>query len=228
MQHKRGRWVNPICMCRSVLSITKALIDAPGQQNTRLETGVIAFFGGLIIFLGIHSVRIFAAQPRERFIAAYGENAWKGAYSLVSILSFIAIIYGYQAAKAGLGFVWAPPVWTRHIAIVLMLPALIFLVAAYVPSKLKAKLKHPMLLAIKIWALAHLLANGLGVHLVLFGSFLAWAVVDRIAVKRRGEPDPVAPSGWSGDIIAVLAGTALWVFLLLWGHQWLFGVAPIG
>ncbi|MEO0383363.1 MAG: NnrU family protein [Pseudomonadota bacterium] len=188
---------------------------------------MITFFGGLIIFLGMHSMRIFAPQPRGRFIAAYGEGAWKGVYSLVSIVSFVAIIYGYSAAKTGLGFVWAPPVWTRHITIVLMLPALIIL-AAQGPSKLKALVKHPMLLAIKIWTLAHLLANGLGVHLVLFGSFLIWAVMDRISVKRRGEPDPVAPSGWAGDIIAVLAGTALWVFLLLWGHQWLFGVAPIG
>ncbi|MFN3171409.1 MAG: NnrU family protein [Hyphomicrobiales bacterium] len=189
---------------------------------------MIAFFGGLIIFLGIHSVRIFAPQTRERFVGSYGEGPWKGVYTLVSILSFIAIIYGYQAAKAGLGFVWAPPVWTRHLAVLLMLPALIFLVAAYVPSKLKARLKHPMLLGVKVWALAHLLANGLGVHLALFGAFFVWAIMDRVSVKRRGAPHPVAPSGWTGDIIAVLAGTALWVFLLLWGHQWLFGVAPIG
>lgn len=228
MQHKRGRWVNPTSLCRAVLSITNAQIDAHGQQNKRLGTGVIAFFGGLIIFLGIHSVRIFASEPRQRFIAAYGEGPWKGVYSLVAIVSFVAMIYGYPAAEAGLGFVWASPVWTRHLAVVLMLPALIALVAAYVPSKLKAKLKHPMLVAIKIWALAHLLANGLGVHLVLFGSFLAWAVMDRISVKRRGEPDPVAPSGWTGDIIVVVVGTVAWVVLLLWAHQWLFGIAPIG
>jgi uncharacterized membrane protein len=189
---------------------------------------MVAFFGGLIVFLGVHSARIVALETRNRLVASYGEGAWKGVYTLISLVSFVAIIYGYQDAKAGLGFVWAPPVWTRHIAVVLMLPALIFLVAAYVPSKLKARLKHPMLVAIKVWALAHLLANGLGVHLVLFGSFLVWAIVDRISVKRRGEPDPVAPAGWTGDVIAVLAGTGAWVFLLLWGHQWLFGVAPIG
>lgn len=189
---------------------------------------MFAFFGGLIIFLGIHSVRIVAPHVRERFVGAYGEKVWKAGYAVVSLLAIIWMISGYTAAKAGLGFVWAPPVWTRHIAVLLMLPALIALVAAYVPSKLKARLKHPMLVSIKIWALAHLLANGLGVHLVLFGAFLAWAVIDRISVKRRGTPNPVAPSGWTGDIIAVVVGTILWLVLLLWAHQWLFGVAPIG
>ncbi len=188
---------------------------------------MFAFFSGLIIFLGIHSVRIVAPGIRERFVGAYGEQPWKGAYSLAALLSFVLIIYGYTAAKAGLGFVWAPPLWTRHLAVVLMLPALVFLVAAYVPSKLKARLKHPMLAGVKIWALAHLLANGLGVHLVLFGSFLVWAVIDRISVKRRGVADPVAPAGWSGDLIVVGIGTVSWVILLLWAHQWLFGIAPI-
>lgn len=188
---------------------------------------MIAFFAGLIGFLGIHSVRIVAPSARDRFVARYGEGPWKGVYTLISLITFMALIYGYPDAKAALGFVWAPPVWTRHLAVVLMLPALIFLVAAYVPSKLKARLKHPMLVAIKIWALAHLLANGLGVHLVLFGAFLGWAVVDRISVKRRGAPDPVAPSGWMGDLIVIVVGIGAWLFLLLWGHQWLFGIAPI-
>jgi uncharacterized membrane protein len=228
MQHKRGRWVNPTRSDRAVTDVTKPLNDAHGQQNERLGTDVIAFFGGLIVFLGIHSVRIVAPSARAQVIGRYGEGAWKGLYTIISIIAFVALIYGYPAAKAGLGFVWAPPVWTRHIAVVLMLPALIFLVAAYVPSKLKARLKHPMLVAIKVWALAHLLANGLGVHLVLFGSFLIWAIFDRISVKRRGEPDPVAPAGWTGDVIAVLVGGGAWVVLLLWAHQWLFGVAPIG
>lgn len=188
---------------------------------------MVAFLGGLLIFLGIHSVRIFAPHVRERFVGAYGEGRWKGAYSLVAILSLIWMITGYQEAKIVLGFVWAPPVWTRHLAVVLMLFALIALVAANVPSKIKAALKHPMLVSVKVWALAHLLANGLGVHLVLFGAFLVWAVADRISVKRRGEPDPVAPDGWRGDIITVVIGTGLWVALLLWLHEWLFGIAPI-
>lgn len=187
-----------------------------------------AFFGGLIIFLGMHSVRIVRPHIRDRFIGAYGEGRWKAAYTLVSILSFIWMISGYSAAKAGLGVLYVPPVWAKHLALVLMLPALIALVAAYVPSKLKARLKHPMLVAIKIWALAHLLANGMGVHVVLFGAFLVWAVFDRISVKRRGEPDPVAPAGWRGDIIAVVVGAGAWVLMIVWLHEWLFGVAPIG
>ena len=189
---------------------------------------MVVFFAGLIGFLAIHSVRIVAPAARDRLIASHGEGAWKGVYSVLSLVTFVLIIWGYGAAKAALGFVWAPPTWTRHLAVLLMLPALIFLVAAYVPSKLKARLKHPMLASIKVWALAHLLANGLGVHLVLFGSFLVWAIVDRIAVKRRGGADPIAPAGWTGDLIVVGAGTGAWLFLLLWGHQWLFGIAPIG
>ncbi|MEM1283792.1 MAG: NnrU family protein [Pseudomonadota bacterium] len=189
---------------------------------------MVAFLGGLLIFLGIHSVRIAAPSARERFVGSYGEGPWKGVYSLFALFGFVALIYGYQDAKSALGFVWAPPIWTRHLAAVLMLPAMIALVAAYAPpSKLKARLKHPMLVAIKIWALAHLLANGFTVHLVLFGCFLVWAIVDRISVKRRGEPDPVAPSGWGGDIIVVVIGTLAWVVLLLWAHEWLFGVPPI-
>ncbi len=185
------------------------------------------FFIGLIGFLGIHSVRIVAPGVRQSVMHRFGLNGWKAIYSIISLVTFVLLIQGYPAAKAGLGFVWAPPTWTSHITLLLMLPALIFLVAAYVPSKLKAWLKHPMLASIKVWALAHLLANGLGVHLVLFGSFLAWAVVDRINVKRRGGADPLAPSGWAADILVVAVGTVAWVVLLLWGHQWLFGVAPI-
>lgn len=194
---------------------------------------MIAFFGGLILFLAVHSVRIFAPDARARLIAGFGggqkgETLWKVAYSVISLLSLIWLVSGYQATKSALGFVWQPPFWMAHITILLMLPALILFVAAYVPSKIKALARHPMLLSIKIWAFAHLLANGMGVHLVLFGAFLIWAVLDRISVKRRGGADPVAPKGWGGDVIAVLVGTGAWVVLLLWAHQWLFGVAPIG
>ncbi len=186
------------------------------------------FFIGLILFLGIHSTRIVAEGTRTAMVSRLGEMGWKGVYSIISLAGFMLLVVGYPDAKAALGFVWAPPIWTKHIALVLMLPALIFLVAAYVPSKIKARLKHPMLVAIKVWALAHLLANGLGVHLVLFGAFLAWAVVDRIAVKRRGAPDPAAPQGWTGDIIAIVVGSGVWVLMIVWLHQWLFGIAPIG
>lgn len=189
---------------------------------------MVAFLGGLLIFLGIHSVRIATPHVRERFVGAYGEGRWKAAYSLVAVLSLIWMISGYQDAKIALGFIWAPPVWTRHLAILLMLFSLIALVAAYVPSRIKARLKHPMLVATKIWALAHLLANGFTVHVILFGAFLVWAVADRISVKRRGEPDPAAPDDWRGDIVALVGGTVLWLVLLLWLHEWLFGVAPIG
>lgn len=194
---------------------------------------MIAFFGGLLVFLGIHSVQIFVPEVRQRLVAGFGgeqkgEAIWKVAYSIIALLSLIWLVSGYTAAKGALGLAWQPPFWMAHITILLMLPALILLVAAYIPSKIRALARHPMLLSVKIWALAHLLANGLGVHLVLFGAFLAWAVMDRISVKKRGGADPVAPHGWGGDVIAVLVGTGLWAVLLLWAHQWLFGVAPIG
>jgi uncharacterized membrane protein len=194
---------------------------------------MIAFLGGLFVFLGIHSVQIVAPHVRQRLVAGFGggqkgETLWKAAYSIIALLSLIWLVSGYSAAKGALGLVWQPPVWMAHISVLLMLPALILLVAAYVPSKIKALVRHPMLLSIKIWATAHLLANGLGVHLVLFGAFLAWAVIDRISVKKRGQADPVAPTGWIGDVVAVLFGIGAWLVLLLWGHQWLFGVAPIG
>ena len=187
-----------------------------------------AFLGGLIIFLGIHSVRIVAPQVRERFVSHWNEGRWKAAYSLVSVLALIWMVSGYTDAKIALGTWWVPPVWTKHLAVLLMLPAFIALVAAYVPSKIKARLKHPMLVGVKVWALAHLLANGMGVHVVLFGAFLAWAVMDRIAVKRRGVPDPVAPSSWTGDLAAVGIGMGLWLAFLFGLHELLFGVAPIG
>ena len=188
-----------------------------------------AFLGGLFIFLAIHSVRIVAPQVRDRLASAYGEGAWKGVYSLIALASFVWMTTGYGDAKTVLGILWSPPFWARHVAVVLMLPALIAVAAAYAPpSRIKAWLKHPMLVAIKIWALAHLLSNGLGVHVVLFGAFLVWAIVDRISVKRRGTPDPIAPTRWTGDITAVAVGVVAWVALIAGVHQWLFGVAPIG
>ncbi|MBV6658475.1 MAG: NnrU family protein [Devosiaceae bacterium] len=189
---------------------------------------MVLFLIGLVGFLGVHSVRIVAPGVRETIVQNQGLNTWKLGYTVISLVTFVLLVMGYADAKLALGPLWQPPVWISHITVVLMLPALIALAAAYVPSKLKARLKHPMLVAIKIWALAHLLANGWVIHLLVFGAFLTWAVADRISVKRRGEPDPVAPSGWTGDAIAVGVGVVAWIVLIGWAHVWLFGVAPIG
>ena len=184
---------------------------------------------GLVLFLGIHSVAIVAPAWRDAQ-AARSPGAWKGIYSIVSIAGFVLLIYGYGLARQAPVVVWTPPTAMRHIALLLMLPVFPLLLAAYLPGRIKAAAKHPMLLAVKFWALAHLLANGNLADIVLFGAFLAWAVADRIAVKKRAVPRaiPGAPPSALNDAIALLAGLALYVLFLFKAHAWLIGVAPIG
>ncbi|MDX2288094.1 MAG: NnrU family protein [Hyphomicrobiaceae bacterium] len=183
---------------------------------------------GLAIFIAIH---LFPTnrELRAGLHARYGEAGYKGIFSVVALLGLVLIIVGYGTTQQYLGsknpILWDPPVWTRHVSFLLMLPSMIFLVAAYIPSRIRAALKHPMLLAVKIWALAHLLANGDAASLILFGSFLAWAVYDRISLKKRGD------TGWGGatgsilnDVAVVAVGTALWGFMLVYGHALLIGV----
>lgn len=184
---------------------------------------------GLILFLGVHSVRIVAEPLRSRRIAARGQGAWRGIYSLVSILGFVLIIWGYGMARQTAPVLYEPPVALKHVSLLLMLFSMIAIAAYALPAgRLKALLKHPMLVAVKLWALAHLLANGDLASLVLFLAFLAWAVADRTSVKRRGAPVPVAgPALW--DAAAVVLGAALFA-LFVWGglHEWLIGVSPLG
>jgi uncharacterized membrane protein len=189
---------------------------------------------GLIIFLGAHllpTVPDVRAALRDRL----GEGTYKAAFSILSLIGFVVIIFGYHKMQLHLGgknpILWDPPVWTRHIALLLMLPAMILLVASNVPSRIRTAAKHPMLLAIKLWALAHLLANGDLASMVLFGSFLAYAIYDRISVKKRGALGPLGdkqPSSPVNDVIVVGVGVALYAALLLGLHQWLIGVAPLG
>lgn len=189
---------------------------------------------GLVIFLGLHLLPTFP-DVRDGLVQRLGAGTYKAVFTAASLLSFVVIIFGYHKMQVHLGgknpILWDPPVWTRHIALLLMLPAMILLVAANIPSRIRNAVKHPMLLAIKLWALAHLLANGDLASLVLFGSFLAYAVYDRISVKKRGALGPLGdkqPTGLSNDLIVVGAGTALYAALLLGLHQWLIGVAPLG
>jgi uncharacterized membrane protein len=185
---------------------------------------------GLILFLGVHSVGIVAPAWRDAQLAQRGEKAWKGLYSLVSLVGFILILVGYGQARLDPLIVWQPPAGMRHAALLLMLPVFPLLLAAYLPGRLKTAARHPMLLAVKLWALAHLLANGGAHDLLLFGAFLAWAVADRISVKRRSGPGRVVPgapaSRWN-DAIALVGGLALYVFFLLAAHTWLIGVSPL-
>ncbi|MBX9926098.1 MAG: NnrU family protein [Hyphomicrobiaceae bacterium] len=188
---------------------------------------------GILIFFSLH---MLPTQPdvRAGFVDRFGENAYKGAFSLLSLIGLAVIVYGYHKLQVNPGknpVLWDSPTWTKHIAFLLMIPAMIALVAAYVPSRIRTALKHPMLVAVKIWALAHLIANGDLGSLVLFGSFLAWAVFDRISLKEReGGRGPLgdAKGGLTGDIVAVGGGLALYAFMMVWGHQHLIGKALIG
>lgn len=186
------------------------------------------FLIGLVLFLGIHSVAIVAPGWRDAQ-AVRSPGGWKAIYSIVSIVGFALLIYGYGLARQSPVVLWTPPAATRHIALLLMLPVFPLLLAAYLPGRIKTAVKHPMLLAVKFWALAHLLANGMLVDLLLFGGFLAWAVLDRIAVKKRAVPrvTPGAPPSGANDLIAIVAGLAIYVVFVLWAHQWLIGVSPL-
>ncbi len=186
------------------------------------------FIVGLVLFLGIHSVAIVAPAYRDAQ-AARNPGAWKGIYAVISIAGFALLVYGYGLARQVPVLVWSPPAAMRHIALLLMLPVFPLLLAAYLPGRIKALAKHPMLLAVKFWALAHLLANGALVDLILFGSFLAWAVLDRIAVKKRTTPRvvPGAPPSALNDAVALVGGLAIYVAFLFWAHLWLIGVSPL-
>lgn len=182
---------------------------------------------GLVLFLGVHSVSIVAPAWRDAQ-AARNEKAWKGAYTLVSLLGFALLVYGYGLARQAPVVVYAPPTWLRHLALLLLVPVFPLLLAAYLPGRIKTVTKHPMLVATKLWAVAHLLANGTLADVLLFGGFLAWAVADRISLKRRAvRAIPGAPPGPANDAIAVVAGLALYGLFVWRAHAWLIGVSPL-
>ena len=182
---------------------------------------------GLVIFLGVHTLTTLR-EPRAALIGRIGEGPYKVLYSLVSAVGLILIVWGFGHYRAaGYVPVWEPPIALRHMTLLLMWFSFVALVATYVPAgKIKGMLRHPMLVAVKIWALAHLLANGDLGSLVLFGTFLAWAVYDRIAVKRRGDPGAPRSAVTAGDAIAIVAGTVAYV-AMFWLHPWLIGVPII-
>ena len=186
---------------------------------------------GLVLFLGIHSVRIVAPAWRQAQIDKRGLNAWKGIYALISIAGFVILVWGYGIARQDPVVFFVAPAWMSHVVALLMLPVMILLVASQVPAgRIKAAVKHPMLLGVKIWALAHLLVNGDLASVLLFGGFLVWAVFDRISEKKRLQAgltsNPVAgPVKW--DIIAVVGGLVVYVLFVTVLHKLLIGVPPI-
>ncbi|MES2951049.1 MAG: NnrU family protein [Pseudomonadota bacterium] len=186
---------------------------------------------GLVLFLGVHSVRIVADGWRTQMLARVGEGTYKGLYSVVSLLGFGLIIYGFGVARETPVMLWTPPVGMRHAASLLTLLAFILLAAAYVPSNsIKARLHHPMVLGVKAWALAHLLANGSAAHVLLFGSFLAWGVLNFIAARRR---DRAAGTQYRAGtvpmtLVTVVVGAAVWAAFAFKLHGLLIGIRPFG
>jgi uncharacterized membrane protein len=192
--------------------------------------GLTIMILGLAIFLGVHLFTIMRGQ-RAALVARLGENGYKALYSLASLVGLVLIVYGYQHYRQGEWIdLWFPPVWLRHVAALLVLPAVILIVAAYVRGNIYLKLKHPMLAGVKLWALAHLLANGDLGSIILFGSVLVWAVIDRISLKRRADPGapPIPVGGTRNDVIAIAGGTALYLVLGLWFHPYVIGVPVFG
>ena len=186
---------------------------------------------GLVVFLGVHSVRIVADGWRAQMRTRLGEGPWKGLYSLASAVGLALIVWGYGLARQQPVALWAPPVGMRHAAALLTLVAFVLLAAAYVPrNALKARLHHPMVLGVKVWALAHLLSNGNLADVVLFGAFLLWAVLSFRAARQRDRVQGTvyAAGTTAGTIATVVVGAVAWTAFALWGHAWLIGVAPLG
>lgn len=186
---------------------------------------------GLLLFLGIHSVRVVGEGPRDALVARLGPMAWKGLYSVVSLVGFVLLIKGYAAARLEPTVLWVPPLGMRHAASLLTLLAFILLAAAYVPGNaIKARLGHPMTLAVKTWALAHLLANGNLADVLLFGGFLVWAVLVFRAARARDRLNPPAPVAVRpmALVLCVVGGAVAWAAFAFWAHAALIGVRPFG
>lgn len=185
---------------------------------------------GLALFLGIHSLRLFADDWRTRQIARLGANPWKGLYSLVSIIGFVLIVWGFGLARQQPTLLYVPPLAMRHLNALFTLVAFVLVVAAYIPrNHLKARLGHPMLLGVKTWAFGHLLATGMLHDVVLFGAFLLWAVALFIVSRRRDRlAGTVYPAGtWTGDLLTVVIGVAAWAAFAMWLHLRLIGTSPL-
>ncbi len=186
---------------------------------------------GLLIFLGVHSSRIFAESTRKRFIAQRGEKTWKGIYTISSLVGLGLIIWGYSLARQQPVVLWNPHIATRHIAALLMLVSFILIASANGKNNwMRVKLHHPMLLGVKLWAFSHLIANGNLADVLLFGGFLAWAVLCFIASKKRDRllktQYPSAEA--KATVLAIIAGVIGWLIMAMWLHGLLIGVKPFG
>jgi uncharacterized membrane protein len=179
----------------------------------------------------VHSVRIVADEWRSAFIARRGDGTWKGLYSVASVVGLVLIVWGYGLARQQPVVLWTPPRGMNHAAALLTLIAFVLLAATYVPrNHIKAALHHPMVAGVKIWAFAHLISNGTLADVVLFGSFLLWAVLSFSAARRRDRTQRIdyAPGTASGTALTVVAGVAFWAVFAFWAHGALIGVRPLG
>ncbi|WP_428697333.1 NnrU family protein [Stappia sp.] len=185
---------------------------------------------GLVAFLGVHMLPILTSV-RTRLRTRLGENGYKGLFTVLSIAGFVLLIYGYGVARSqGPAILYDPPLWMRHVTLLLMVPVFVLLVASNAPAgRIKAATKHPMILSVKIWALAHLLANGDVASVLLFAAFLGWAVLDRISLKRRGNAGGAvsASPSMAGDVVSLVVGLGLYVAFVLYLHEWLIGVSVV-
>jgi uncharacterized membrane protein len=192
--------------------------------------GLSAMIVGLVLFLGVHTLTTQRGL-RSRFIVSWGEGGYKIGYSVVAAIGLVLIVWGFAHYRAGGEYqLWNPPRVLKHLNSLLMLPASILVVAAYVRGQIYATLKHPMLAGVKLWAFGHLLANGDLGGIILFGSFLAWAVFDRISLKRRGDVGgpPIPVGGIGNDLIAVLVGVVVYLALAFAFHPVVIGVPVMG
>ncbi len=186
---------------------------------------------GLVIFLGVHSTRVFADGWRSAQVARLGEKGWKGLYTLASVVGLVMLVWGYGVARQTPVPLWTPVVGLRHLASLLTLLAFVLIAAVYVPrNSLKARIGHPMVVGVKVWALSHLLANHTLAHLLLFGGFLVWAVLCFRAARRRDRAAGTTyPAGTlQGNLLTVVTGMAGWLVFAMWLHGPLIGVKPFG
>jgi len=188
------------------------------------------FLIGFAIFFGLHFYSAVRSRaPENDFKARLGYGPFMGIYSLISLVGLGLMIYGFGGARSA-GILYTPPTWMAHINLLLTLPAMILLVASQIPAgRIKKATKHPMLLAVKLWALGHLLANGEVNSVILFGGFLVFAIFDRIMVKRRGDNGPSAEIALNSsmDVISVVVGLGVWAAIAFWLHPILFGVVAM-
>lgn len=193
---------------------------------------MLVFIVGLVLFIGVHLVRVLAPGFRTSVIETRGAMTWKGLYSVVSLISFAILVYGYSLARLSESniYIWSPPRWTAHLNMTLMLFSIIFLVASQVPAgRIARAVKHPMVLGVKIWALAHLMVNGSLVDMILFSAFLAWGVVLRINYARGERAGTLAPRAFAGgrnDAIVLVISAILYVAILMVLHTYFIGVSP--